>query len=210
MFYLACAQLLTGLCFCWVMGRGWAGRGGVEEVVAESFIEKWCFFFRSNAARSNSATFWLSASRAGHALCCHPLGKQVQRTPCSYLVLETNPERKTAFLCGDSGAFGEIKAKLFSCIWCTCGWNWAEENIQLNFWVGICLSLGVKPCKLVLLDLLGPNWWICFETVIFNKILYSTQLSFCLETQRKGTVLMPPFLFSPLASVSSTWASWTS
>lgn len=92
------------------------GSGGVEEVVAESFIEKWMLFFRSDAARSNSATFWLSASRAGHALCCHPLGKQVRRTPYSYLVLETNAEKKAVFLHGDSGAFEEIKAELFSCI----------------------------------------------------------------------------------------------
>lgn len=95
MFYLACAQLLTGLCFCWVTGGM-----GVEEVVAESFIEKWmCFilFFRSDAARSCSAIFWLSSSRAGHGLCCHPLGKQVQRILYSYLFLETKNEMKLFF-----------------------------------------------------------------------------------------------------------------
>lgn len=81
----SCAQLLTGLCFCWVIGRM-----GVEEVVAESFLGKWmCFIlsFRSDAARSCSAIFWLPSSGAGCALCCHPLGKQVWRVlyPCLFL-----------------------------------------------------------------------------------------------------------------------------
>lgn len=55
----------------------------MEEAAPESVIEKWmCFilFFRSDAARSCRAIFWLSSGRAGHALCCHPLGKQVRRT----------------------------------------------------------------------------------------------------------------------------------
>lgn len=72
----------------------------MEEVVAESFLGKWmCFIlsFRSDAARSCSAIFWLPSSGAGRALCCHPLGKQVWRDLYPCLFLENQNEVKIFF-----------------------------------------------------------------------------------------------------------------
>lgn len=66
-------------------------------------------FFRSDAARSGSATFWLSSGRAGHALCCHSFGKQVRRIPSSCLCLETKHEMKLFLLQGDWGNLRKSK-----------------------------------------------------------------------------------------------------
>ncbi|XP_074971731.1 eukaryotic translation initiation factor 2D isoform X2 [Phalacrocorax aristotelis] len=52
---------------------------------------------RSDAARSCSAIFWLASSRAGHTLCCHPLGKQSSGSSCGCHDVH----------CGDAGCWDE-------------------------------------------------------------------------------------------------------
>lgn len=182
MFCLAHAQLLTGLCFCWVTGGM-----GVEEIVAESFIEKWMgfiLFFRSDAARSCSAIFWLPSSRTGHALCCHPLGKQVWRILYSSFFLETKKEIKL-FFPGRHWQFWGNKSRIVLLHLMHCGpkqWKIQQKKKStLSFWVRICLSSCGQLCKLV--ELFWNRVGFFKQKIVFYTVVFLSTRKFRVREQ---------------------------